>query len=421
MNLITTNNFNLINQVAWRVLNLLIERKAMLHPAGTVFYVWQRADRIIVAFDPDTIDAKRVNEEFAHALSTRLHGRRVVFTNSRGVFMQVGLEIPTAPRPLETRPLDLSRQPSAWHLPIGMTNNGPLWIPLVSAISILIGGSTGMGKTGEEHAWIQALLHGGRTLVYAWDGKHSVEFIRYADKPNFHLMTNVSQLEGLQALLQQREQQLLQSGSVNILMHNEKHPNDFILPIALFVDEAADLPDSAKALLQQMISIYRFVGLYPIVATNQPKQAEMFDKTNLHTRLAFRVPHHVNSTTILGNKGAEDLPDVCGRGLIHWRGRLIEFQSFQVTLPDVSEEALRLVADSPAAPKPAEDPLIAEIRQLAESIRDQWKPEMSGSAVGRLLGKTYSGSWYQKINRIIAYLSSSTSPATPGVGVENPA
>lgn len=417
-NLLTNSNFNLITQVAWRVLNLLIEKKAMLQPAGTVFFVWQRADRIIVAFDADTIDAKRVNEEFAHLLSTRLHGRRVVFTNSRGVFLQVGFVIPAAPKQLEAKSLELSAQPSPYHVPMGLTKNGPLWISLIDGDSFLIGGSRGNGKTGLEHGWIQSLLHGNKTKVYAWDGKRGVEFGRYVGHSNFHLMFSVEELENLRLELSSRESLLGWSGHPNIISHNQAGL-EFIPPIALFVDEAADLPDQAKELLKQMIRLYRYTGLYPIIATNQPTQAEVFAKTNLSTRIAFRVPHHTDSITMLGYKGAEALPDVRGRGLINWRGRFIEFQSFDVPYSQPTEEARLLIAER-LTPKKTNEPVLSELERLAESIRDQWKPDMSGSAVAALLGKRYAGSWHAKVNQIIEYLSSSTSTEPPGLAAETP-
>ncbi len=48
-------------------------------------------NRLIVSFDPSAIKLDKVNESFAHDLSTRLKGRKVVRTNSRGLFLQVGL------------------------------------------------------------------------------------------------------------------------------------------------------------------------------------------------------------------------------------------------------------------------------------------------------------------------------------------
>ena len=406
--------FNFINQVAFKVLDLLMIRKAMLHQAGTVFYLWQRGERIIVAFDPSAIDIKRVNEDFAHDLSTHLRGRPVVRTNSRGIFLQVGFDVPAAPMSLDTKPLELwmAYQPTPWHMPIGMTNEGALWVSLLEGDSFLIGGSRGNGKTGEEHAWIQALLHGGKTLVYAWDGKRGAEFGRYVGQPNFHLLFNgIKGLEELETLLRARQSILAITGQPNIVMHNELG-REFIPPIALFVDEAADLPDPAKDLLKSMIRLYRYLGLYPIIATNQPTVADVFTKTNLSTRVAFKVPHHNDSITMLGYKGAEALPDERGRGLIMWKGKIVEFQSFLVNYPMPSEEARKLISSQVQEDVRPLSTTADEIAQLADSIRDQWQPKMSGRAVAKLLGKSYGGSWKDKIDQVIAYLRAATTPET---------
>jgi hypothetical protein len=405
--------YNFINQVAYQVLTLLIHRKAILHQVGTVFYVWERGERIIVAFDPKQIDSRRVNDDFAHELSTRLHGRLVLHTNSRGVFLQVGFEIPAAPMSLEARSLDLSLQPTPWHLPVGMTKEGTLWISLLDGDSFLIGGSRGGGKTGEEHAWIQALLHGGKTLVYAWDGKRGAEFGRYVGRSNFNLIfSGLKGLEDLQTMLNARESILALSGYPNIVMHNEQAGREFIPPIALFVDEAADLPDQAKDLLKSMIRLYRHTGLYPIIATNQPTVADVFTKTNLSTRVAFRVPHHNDSITMLGYRGAELLPDERGRGLIVWKGRFIEFQSFTVDYPMPSEETRQLLSSQAQADIRPLSTTADEITQLADSIREQWNPKLSGRAVAKLLGKSYGGSWKDKIDRVMAHLAATTTPET---------
>jgi len=405
-------------KVAWKTLLLLQQRKALLSMQGYAFYVWQRGDRLIVAFDPSKIDTGRVNDDFAHRLSTLLRGRRVERMNSRGIFLQVGLEVPPAPKPLEVKPLDMSQQPTPLHMPVGMTAGGPLWISLIESDAMLIGGSRGGGKTGEEHAFIQALLHGRQTLVYAWDGKRGAEFGRYAGTENFHLLMNgINGLRELESVLKAREKMLTESGFPNTVMYNEKHIAQ-ILPIALFVDEAADLPDDAKPLLESMIRLYRYAGLYPIIATNQPTVANVFAKTNLSTRIAFRVPHHNDSVTMLGYKGAEALPDVRGRGLIVWKGKFVEFQSFEVTYPMPDPAKIKSIMDEQAAAENEAPAQGDDIRKLAESIRGEWNRSMSKRAVGRLLGKAYAGAWAGKIDQIIEYLSATTTSNGPVLGLE---
>ena len=406
--------YNFTQQVAFKVLDLLTVKRAMLHTTGTLFYIWQRGDRIIVAFDPAAIDLKRVNEEFVHDLSTRLHGRLVVRTNSRGLFLQVGFDVPAAPMSLDAIPLNLTQQPGAWHMPVGVTKDGPLWISLMDADSMLVGGSRGGGKTGLVHGIIQALLAGAQTIIWATDGKQGVEFGPYMDKSHFHFyLDSVKMLEQLRVLMMERQRQLIQSGYPSIAMHNEALPDQFIMPIALIVDEAADLPDVAKDTLKTMIRLFRHLGLHPIIATNQPTVADVFSKTNLSTRIAFHVPHHNDSITMLGYKGADALPDIQGRGLIVWKGKFVQFQSFVVHYPMASEETRKLLTsqvDDPAL-QPALQP-VDEIAQLADRIRDQWEPGLSGRAVGRLLGKSYGGSWKAKIDQVIDRLSA-TATTTP--------
>ena len=399
-----------LNVVAHRTIDLLQERKVLLYDDRKIFYVWTLADRVLVIFDTTMVDIGKLNEDFAHRLSTRLQGRRVVRTNSRGLFLQIAHGIPLGPRPLETKPLDLSRQPTPLHVPMGMTKNGPLWIPFVDGDSYLIGGSRGGGKTGEEHAWIQALLNGGQTLVYAWDGKRGAEFGRYVGRENFHLLFNgINGLIELQSMLKEREKALTESGYPNTVMYNEAHADQLMMPIALFVDEAADLPDQAKQLLESMIRLYRHAGMYPVIATNQPTVANVFAKTNLSTRVAFRVPHHNDSVTLLGYKGAESLPDVRGRGLIVWKGKFIEFQSFEVTYPMPSPEVLKSITERQDAVErdaPVQD---NEIIQLAESIREDWEHGLSLNKTSQLLGKPYAGaSWTEKVKAVVAYLSTTT-------------
>ena len=381
---------------------------------------------MIVAFDPAAIQLERINDDFVHALSTQLEGRLVVKTNSRGMFLQVGLEIPPAPTPLIAQSLDMSQQATPWHMPIGMTKDGPLWLSLIEEDSYLIGGSRRKGKSGLTHGMIQALLRGGQTEVYGWDGKGGLEFGRYIDHPDFHYMHDAER--GLMALtdeVEARKKKLFSSGHTNIISHN-KAGKDFIKPIALFLDEIALLDDLLKVAVKRMIEYGGAYGVYPVLATNDPIKASILVKTNLSTRICFAVPSFNDSITVLGMKGAEALHQV-GRGFILFGNQLTEFQSFTVEYPDFDEpKFLRYIEQlsaqvegKPAASsESAEKALSAEagqpdeITRLAESIRAQWSPELSGRAVGQLLGKPYGGSWHKKVNEIMDYLRATSATAT---------
>ena len=182
--------------VASRTMDLLRQERALLRANGQVFWLLPRHDRLVLVFDPMQVNLDRVNSKFADKLSTLLHGRRVVFSNSRGLFLQIGFSMPTY-APLETIPLDLATQPTPLSLPIGTTAKGPLWVGLEDGDSFLVGGVRGMGKTGLLHGMIQALLHGKRAIVYAWDGKDNVEYLRYYGAENYRFIP----MDGIQAAL----------------------------------------------------------------------------------------------------------------------------------------------------------------------------------------------------------------------------
>ena len=406
--------------VAERTLALLDEKKARLYPERTSFYVWPREDRTVIIFDTNLVDIGKVNADFAHRLSTRLQGRLVVRTNSRGLFLQVGYEIPPALVEMTSMPLDLSKQPTPYHIPIGATAAGrDLWVSILEGDSFLVAGSRSMGKTGCLHSMIQALLHGEQVEVYGYDGKDGVEFARYIGQPMFHYATRLKRtLDDLKAIANERRKALLASGQPNILKYNEAHADEPLLPIMVIVDEAALTSDDEKAGLVEIVERERATGFYPILATNRPEQSALLVKSNLVTRICFPVPSYHASQMVLGQNGAESLPKVQGRGLIVFKARVMEFQTFRVTYPPTSEDTVRMVLsqhEHEEASEPTPEPTVLdEIAEMAEAIREKWSPEMSARQVAmKLLGFPQNGGAYgTKAAKVIEYLTATTKPAT---------
>jgi hypothetical protein len=394
------NNFSQV--VAYKALNLLNERKALVYPDGTAFYLWQLPNRLVIVFDPDEIHIGKVNEDFAHTLSSRLAGRRVVRTNTRGVFLQVGQDVPPAPMDLTGRPLNVNEQPSPLHLPVGVTAHGDLWIDLVQADSILLTGSRGMGKTAILHGWIQALLNGEQAEVLGWDGKDGSEFGRYADRPQFKLVNLETSMRELLVETKRRRDVLTRSGCRNAAEYSQAV--ELMRPIALVIDEAALVPERTRPMLVEIVERCRDTGVHPIFGTNNPQQSSLVVKSNLVTRISLAVPALAASVMALGVSGAEKLPKMQGRGLIERDARMVEFQAFLVDCPMPSDEALRIVADSVETVKPD----VGEIERLATSIREKWSPDMSKRKTAELLGKAYAGAWAAKTDQIIEFLGATT-------------
>jgi hypothetical protein len=346
----------------------------------------------MIIFDPSAVDGGKVNEDFAHRLSTRLQGRRVVRTNSRGLFLQVGFDIPPAPVELTSAPLDLSRQPTPFSMPIGATANGELWLSLIEGDSFFVVGLRGMGKSAELHGFIQALLRGGQTLVHAWDGKDNAEYLRYVGHDNFSLMPMNGLQNGLQAIqneCQMRMRRLAMSGHPNTISFNQQaSEKDFMKPIALVIDEVAEVED--QALLLKQVKVNRAAGVYPIFATNDPSKASVVAKSNLATRISFFVISSSDSIMGFGRPGANKLPKVQGRGLIVTDARVTEFQAFTVEYPKPSEAGLRWLAEQgealiiePTASNAVDVGRVQELHQAGKSITAITN-ELSGTTGGRV-------------------------------------
>ena len=409
-------------QVGYKVRNLLLERKAIVRPEARKFTLWARSDRLVVILNADAISVEKINRDFAHILTSRLQGRMTIITNHRGVCLQVGYGIPIAPRVLKTLPLDLTAQPTPYHIPVGETSSGALWIDLLEADSIFLAGIRGTGKSNMVHGFIQALLNGGKVEIHAWDGKNHAEFLRYQDRDNFIMYPQAGLGDGLRALHKEAMQRLslfAPLGVTNLIAYNADSKNDFIKPIAFILDEVAEVKE--KEYVNQLVKLFRASGIYPIFATNEPKKSEVLAKSNLSTRICLHVGSAYDSVTAYGHTGAQLIPNVPGRGLIQQSGRDVEFQAYLAPLDMPTPEAVAWHIEhikSMAAEITQPTRKMDTTREKAEAIRDQWKKSMSKSTVARLLGlPQYGGSYVSRVDAVIEYLSTISTPTIEEVPV----
>ncbi|QPQ54522.1 DNA translocase FtsK 4TM domain-containing protein [Allosphingosinicella flava] len=127
---------------------------------------------------------------------------------------------------------------------------------------------------------------------------------------------------------------------------NEELDFDILPQIVVVVDELADLMMTAgkevEFLIQRLAQKARAAGIHLIMATQRPSVDVITGviKANLPTRISFSVTSKIDSRTILGEQGAEQL---LGKGdMLYMPGGK---QIARVHGPFVSDEEVRAVAD----------------------------------------------------------------------------
>jgi hypothetical protein len=327
-----------------------------------LIWVWTLTDRVVVIVNPlrvRNLDAF-IKPRFTHHLGTVLQGRRVVVTNHRGIFVQVGY-YPEPRRELIARPLDLSAQPNALAVPIGLTSSDApstslragLWLTLPELDAVLIGGARRMGKTNLLHTWILALLQGGETRLILFDGKGGVEFERYTNRPRVHVAPDAlaPALADISAEMVKRFDALKEARVASIGEYNKGRGQGARFErIALIVDELAFAlqEPGVESVLVDLTARGGAVGVHPILATQRPSAEVVTPKLkgNLVTRIALPVPDRASSMVVLDRAGAESIAKTPGRLLISHGARILEAQAFSVNGEQltVNSEGAPLVA-----------------------------------------------------------------------------
>lgn len=365
----------------------LINSKIIAPPkrrGDTRLWLLADPDRAILIVDPLGIRTMSAFDQHADRTAKNLRrllaNRKVRVSNSYGIAIQVAYW--ASDSSLKSAPLDLSHQQSPQHIPIGMSEDGEMWLDLELAQAMLVAGSSGMGKTTFLHGIIQALVFGGQTRLVLWGGNSGLEFWRYADNPLVKVAEGdlLPTLHALIAEMEERERIFKPFGAHNLSQFNAMQATAGKFPrIALVIDEFADAgqDDDVVQAAMQLTNRGRKVGIHPIIGTQHPsvKVIPSEIKMNLITRIAFHVPTRDNSHVILDQSGAESLPAKPGRLLITRGVRAIEAQGF--TVPDVK----------PGTPLTVSDELTSEEIELLTMAHKQGRGRFVSTELEYLTGK----------------------------------
>ncbi|WP_208351514.1 DNA translocase FtsK [Helicobacter pylori] len=246
----------------------------------------------------------------------------------------VGIEIPNSQSQiiylreiLESELFQKSSSPLTLALGKDIVGN-PFITDLKKLPHLLIAGTTGSGKSVGVNAMILSLLYKNPPdqLKLVMIDPKMVEFSIYADIP--HLLTPIitdpkKAIGALQSVAKEMERRysLMSEYKVKAIdSYNEQAKNNGVeaFPyLIVVIDELADLMmtggKEAEFPIARIAQMGRASGLHLIVATQRPSVDVVTGliKTNLPSRVSFRVGTKIDSKVILDTDGAQSL---LGRG-----------------------------------------------------------------------------------------------------------
>ena len=242
-----------------------------------------------------------------------------------------------------------SRFPKNFYAPValGMDDIGEYFcVDLNSLPNLLIGGTTGSGKSVLLHSIILSLLTSDAHL-YLVDPK-MVEFGIYEDMAavkgvETSLEDTEQMIHDIRSVMESRFLKLKSKGARNVIEYNKiVKPANRMNPIVIIVDEWADIVLQSKDIQKPLCAVAqkgRAAGISIVLATQRPsvRVVSGLIKANFPGRIALKVASAVDSRVILDSKGAENLTDV-GMGL-YIDGRLSKPKLFRAPfIESVPEE-----------------------------------------------------------------------------------
>jgi S-DNA-T family DNA segregation ATPase FtsK/SpoIIIE len=190
---------------------------------------------------------------------------------------------------------------------------------LALAPHLLVGGTTGSGKSVCLHSFILSLLlrHKPDTLHLALIDPKQVEFSAYAKIPHLYrgeIATEVPQArEVLTELVTEMEARYSLFNRLGVANIGEARKRGQSLPfIVVFIEEMADLvmaDDAIEPLITRLAQKARAAGIHLVLATQRPDSATFSGliRSNIPARVALTVRTGSESRIILDELGAENL------------------------------------------------------------------------------------------------------------------
>jgi DNA segregation ATPase FtsK/SpoIIIE, S-DNA-T family len=279
--------------------------------------------------------------------------------------------------------LDFKKKEIKLPIALGKSISGkPIVGDLASMPHLLIAGTTGSGKSVCINTIILSLLyrHTPERCKFILIDPKMLELSTYEGIP--HLLCPViteakkaaSVLGWVVKEMESRYRLMTKEGVRNIDGYNSKHK--YPMPyIVVIVDEMSDLmlvaSKEIENYIQKLSQMARAAGIHIIMATQRPSVDVITGtiKANFPTRISFQVTSKIDSRTILGEQGAEQL---LGKGdmlFMSSANRIIRIHA-----PFVSDNEIEKINDflrSQAEPDYVDEILnFADEKEISESSKN---------------------------------------------------
>ena len=243
---------------------------------------------------------------------------------------------------------------------------GEIAIDLLTLPHLLIGGATGQGKSVFLHSLICSLVqdHSPKEVEVVLMDPKRVEFSGYAKLPHLHAHIvydpehGTAMMKHIESVMDGRFSLFAEKGCGNITEYNNVTEGDGLPHTIVVIDEFSDFmcKDDCgvfESTVSRIAALGRAAGIHLVMVTSRPdvKVVTGTLKANVPGRLSFKVASKVDSCTLLGEAGAEELT---GRG-----SALLKTSSgaiIQVQVPLIRDDEIRDVVDSVLARYSEGDP-----------------------------------------------------------------
>lgn len=271
---------------------------------------------------------------------------------------------------------DVIKTASDCALPLGLGKGiagEPMVADLAAMPHLLVAGTTGSGKSVAIHSMLLSLLYKRthKELRLLLVDPKMLEFTAYNAIPHLLHPVVTDPKEAVAALkwvvgeMERRYKTMSDCNVRNIIGYNKRFsPMPYIVVV---VDEMADLMVVAgkeiECAVQRLAQMARASGIHIIMATQRPSVDVITGtiKANFPSRISFQVSSKIDSRTIIGEQGAEQL---LGRGdmlYLSTGGKLVRVHG-----PFVNEHEVNRVTDFLRTL--AEPEYVADVTVAAEEI-----------------------------------------------------